>query len=134
MYVRLLNASLSPELLMDGVDRSLHFERLARFALNRSDGKEYLALVDGECEQIEAGDVPLFTTVGDAQSIVSSDGRLLLAFRESALTRARRRMTSLNRDERSHQLRFLQAAVAVAPPRARAATLARQRGCTHARS
>lgn len=115
-YERLLRQALAPELLTDGVTRSLHLEVLARYPLNQPDGAVTLGVADAEREQLEIGDVPLFTALGEDRSLVTGDGTPLLQFRESALERARRRCRHLTPQVRERQRDQLRASLAVSAP------------------
>lgn len=119
MYVNLLQASMAPVLLTDGLHRSMHLERLARYILNRRDSEQSLALVEAEREQLEIGDIPLFTVLGSQWELIGDDGARIVKFRESAIERATNRFTAMTAAELRRQHRYVRAALAVSQPDAR---------------
>ena len=113
MYVRMLESSLDPRHLTDGLSRSLHFEPMARLWLNRGGTDAELAIVDSECEQAEQGDVPIFTTRGDSVTLATSNSHL--DFTESPYDRARTRIDAMSPTEHLRQRTLITAALSAAP-------------------
>ncbi|MDP4013640.1 MAG: type 2 lanthipeptide synthetase LanM [Candidatus Nanopelagicales bacterium] len=119
-YFRVIDTSMQPSLLRNGMDRSIHIEHLVRSVVDREDRAQSLALVSNERDQLENGDVPVFVVSGS--DLVLSDGRghTLLSFTESAAERARRRIRVLTDPSTSamelrRQSDLISASLAVAP-------------------
>ncbi|MFN8127022.1 MAG: type 2 lanthipeptide synthetase LanM [Candidatus Nanopelagicales bacterium] len=126
-YVRIAQTSLHPDLLADGLDRSLHLEHLARFILDRDDWREWLDLIDEERDQMEGGDIPSFSVAGTARHLRDRVGAVLAPLAESAADRAERRLAHLSPDERQTQEDLIVTALAVAPVGVRTRMLAQAR-------
>lgn len=122
MYVRLAELGLSPELLRSGLARSQHFGRVDRFAQTMPDPQQAQRFADSERQQLEAGDIPIFTTAGSAESLIL-EGQVAVNFVESALDRAKRRISTLTDPELERQLVLLRTALLVAPHGVRTTTL-----------
>ena len=73
-YTQLLHGAIEPRLYTDGLLRSLHFERLARSATTDSGEGLTGALLNAERDQLEAGDVPYFTTTANADELLDPKG------------------------------------------------------------
>ncbi len=122
-YITILETSIRPVLLSDGLDRSMHLERLARYILTRRDSAETLALVEAEREQMEVGDIPLFTLRSSQSDLRNEAGVRMMTFRESAAERVKRRLSAMTSAEHFRQRRYLQTSLAVSEPRIRHSTL-----------
>ena len=102
-YTQLLHEAIEPRLHTDGLLRSLHFERLARSATTASGEGLTGALLNAERDQLEAGDVPYFTTTANADELLDPKGRVLATFALSALERARVRTAAMTPAELTRQ-------------------------------
>ncbi len=119
-YARILQTSLEPRLLRNGLDHSIHLEHLCRYLLDRADGADSIRLADLERDALELGDIPAFEVAGDEQALTDDRGRPILRFRESARDRARRRIASMDSAGLDAQLRFVTASISVSKPDTRA--------------
>ncbi len=114
-YARLLDTALDPTLLRSGVERSIHLDHVARAAFDR-DAQRWLGLADAERRMLEDGDVPFFSVRADEAALRAADGSVLIAFEESSLAQARRRLAGLGDHDLRLQSQVVRASLAVAAP------------------
>jgi type 2 lantibiotic biosynthesis protein LanM len=122
-YTVLLDESFHPDVLRDATDRHLLFDRLWVAVESRP----YLAkVIFAESEDLEKGDIPLFTTRPHSRDIwTSSDKCVRDFFAESALETVRRRLCQLSSQDLELQLWMIRASLATT-------VLARPNGEPHA--
>jgi type 2 lantibiotic biosynthesis protein LanM len=100
-------------MLRSGLDRDRHFDRLWVGIEQRP----YLArVIRAEHEDLERGDIPMFTTRPESCDIwSSSDERITDFFDESGLMLVRRRLQRLSDDDLVRQCWFIHASLATLP-------------------
>lgn len=104
-YSLLLNESYHPFLLRDALDRQRHFDRLW-VAVDVS--PHIIPLIPWEQEDLERGDVPVFTTRAGSRSLWTSTGQELPEFLgRSGIERSRERLQTLDEDEIERQRRVV---------------------------
>ena len=113
-YRVLWSESFHPDVLRNARDRDRLFERL-RVAV---ESRPYLAnVVAAEWDDLQQGDVPLFTTRPAVRDLWTSRGdRLPDFFHEPALALVRRRVQQLNTRDLEQQLWLIRASMATAAP------------------
>jgi type 2 lantibiotic biosynthesis protein LanM len=110
VYAILLRDSFHPDLLRDSADRSIHFESLWRAAGDRPGAGSVVA---AELQDLENGDVPLFTCTPASTSLWTSTGREIPEyFMESSMARVRRRLSGLSDGDLDRQCWFIRASLA----------------------
>ena len=109
-YATLLIESYHPDVLRNGRDRDELFDWL-----NRSAQKQpFLSrIVDAERNDLEAGDIPLFTTTpGSRHLFTSRSERIKDFFPESSLDRSRRKVQQFDEADLARQTWFIRASLA----------------------
>lgn len=111
-YGTLLMESFHPDVMRDAVDRDLLFDRLWI-------GVEqwpYLAqVVSAECEDLQRGDIPFFSTRPQSLDVWTSTKRCIPGLIEkSALSHVEQRVADLSEDNLSLQLWLIRASLAIA--------------------
>lgn len=108
-YVMLLIESLHPRVLGDG----LHREQLLDALWGVVDSRPYMhGLVPHELQEVEQGDVPLFTTRTDSRDLFTGTGeRLQDMLAAPALVETKRRIRRLGEDDLARQCRILRGAL-----------------------
>ena len=118
VYDALLNDLRSPDLLREGIDRSLHLERLAVAALQAQadDGREsWIDIWESERDAIEQQDVPYFSATADSVDLESTDGRLIKNWcAVSGHASAVRRLEGLSEEDLRFQVDVIRMSLAVA--------------------
>jgi type 2 lantibiotic biosynthesis protein LanM len=105
-YLRLLEESRRPDLMRDGLERSIALDRIARTFLGVRERPSAWAVVRVEHEDLESGDVPCFLLQADGRSIYRRDpdsGALVAlgddAFSESGASAVRRTLRTLSGED-----------------------------------
>lgn len=110
VYAILLRDSFHPDLLRDSADRSVHFESLWRAAGDRPCAGSVVA---AELQDLENGDVPLFSCTPASTSLWTSTGREIPEFfMESSMARVRGRLSGLSDGDLDRQCWFIRASLA----------------------
>lgn len=109
VYALLLHESFHPDLLRNGLDRDRFFDRLWVGIEQRP----YLAkVITSEQQDLQEGDIPMFTTRPDSRDIWTSRGEQIADFLdEQGLDLVRRRMQQLGDDDLKKQLWFIDASL-----------------------
>jgi type 2 lantibiotic biosynthesis protein LanM len=109
VYGALHNELRDPVHLRDGIDRSIHLERLGRTA--SPDGKlegRWWPLVEAEKEAMEQLDIPLFTAPADGVALNVAPGRDIDGcLREPSAELVVERLRALGREDLERQLGFV---------------------------
>jgi type 2 lantibiotic biosynthesis protein LanM len=120
-YAILLHESFHPDLLRDALDRDRFFDRLWAEAEQRP---ELARVIPAERDDLQSGDIPMFTTRPDARDLWDSrGGRIADFFAEPGLALVRRRVGQLGEDDLARQLWFIRASLATLSPVAEPAAL-----------
>jgi type 2 lantibiotic biosynthesis protein LanM len=108
-YALLLHESFHPDVLRNALDRDRLFDRLWVAVENRP----YLTkVIPAELEDLQNGDIPIFTTRPSSRDLWSSSGeRIAYFFDESGMALARRRVQQLSEDDLAQQLWFIRASL-----------------------
>jgi type 2 lantibiotic biosynthesis protein LanM len=110
IYGLLLNASSHPDMLRDGLD---HDRLLDRLWVGTRSQPQLETLIPAEHRDIDAGDVPVFTTRPGSRDVWTSRGeRLTGLLDEPGLERARRRVARLGDADLDQQHWYIRAALA----------------------
>lgn len=109
LYALLLHESFHPDLLRNGLDRDRFFDRLWVGIEERP----YLAkVITSEQQDLQEGDIPMFTTRPDSRDIWTSRGEKIPEFLdEQGLNLVRRRMQQLGQQDLKRQLWFINASL-----------------------
>jgi type 2 lantibiotic biosynthesis protein LanM len=109
IYALLLHESFHPDLLRNGLDRDRFFDRLWVGIEQRP----ILAkVITSEQQDLQEGDIPMFTTRPDSRSIWSSRGEEIVGFLdEPGLAQVHRRVQRLGPDDLKKQLWFIDASL-----------------------
>ncbi|MDG4791773.1 type 2 lanthipeptide synthetase LanM family protein [Micromonospora sp. WMMD1102] len=114
VHLKLLAASLHPNLLRDGRDRSVLFERLWR---TPSSGGGHPAIVSAEIEALHQGCVPDFSVPAEDRSLILPDGSSIADhWPVSPLNRVRHRLAGLAEPDIRRQVETLRQAIATVRP------------------
>jgi type 2 lantibiotic biosynthesis protein LanM len=110
-YGSLLEESLHPDFLRDGLDRDRLFDRL----WTAVDHFPQLArVIPAERRDLQNGDVPIFTTRPDSRHLWSSSGDLISGFSEqSGMDAVRCRLQQLSEHDCATQIWFIRASFAM---------------------
>jgi type 2 lantibiotic biosynthesis protein LanM len=109
-YARLLQESHHPNLLRRGLDRERYFDRLWVAAERQP---ELARAIADERDDLQRGDIPIFTTRVCALDLWSSAGRRIPDWmRESGLDRTRALISELSEEDWERQVWFIRASLA----------------------
>jgi type 2 lantibiotic biosynthesis protein LanM len=113
-YGRLLYESFHPDVLRDALDRDRLFDRL----WGRVEQLPYLArVIPAERNDLQKGDIPLFTTRPNSRDLWSSSHERIANFvDEPGLNLAQQRLRRLSDDDLAQQLWFIRASLATLSP------------------
>lgn len=108
-YSLLLNESFHPDILRNALDRDRFFDRLWL----GSDERPYLAkVISAEIEDLQRGDIPIFTTHPNSCDIwTSSNKRIPNFLKKSGMALVRQRIEQLNNTDLERQLWFISASL-----------------------
>ena len=111
LYARLLDGSLRPAALRDGVDRFIEFDSLSRGLLVSSPNPLWPILSE-EIEALTRHDVPMFETRSTEGSLSLGGTRELLdAFEQDGYSRVTAHLDSLSEDDLEQQTEFVRVAL-----------------------
>ncbi len=117
-YGRLLQESYHPNLLRRGLDRDRYFDRLWVAAEHQP---ELARVISDEHDDLQRGDIPIFTTRVGALDLWSSAGRRIPGWmRDSGLDRTRALISELSEEDMERQVWFIRASLvppSLEPPR-----------------
>lgn len=110
VYSTLLHESFHPDVLRNALDRDRLFDRLWVQAAHYP----YLArLIPDEREDLQKGDIPMFTTCPESRDLWSSSRNQIAGFFEhSGMELVRQRLQQLSEDDLRQQLWFIRASLA----------------------
>jgi type 2 lantibiotic biosynthesis protein LanM len=109
-YAFLLHESYHPDLLRHGLDRERYFDRLWMAVEHRP---EMAHLINAERDDLQQGDIPMFTTRPSTVDIWTSKGERVAGFvADAGLSLARRRIQQLGDRDLNQQLWFIRASLA----------------------
>ncbi|HEU4767485.1 MAG TPA: type 2 lanthipeptide synthetase LanM family protein, partial [Pyrinomonadaceae bacterium] len=108
-YAMLLNESFHPDILRNALDRDRFFDRL----WVGSEERPYLAtVIPAEIEDLQRGDIPIFTTRPNSCDIWTSSNQLIPNFlKHSGLAMVRQRIEQLNNADLERQIWFINASL-----------------------
>lgn len=107
-YAILLATSFHPDLLHDALDREIFLDRL--WAIAHVRGLE--CAIPDECEDLQCGDIPLFTTSPQSRDLLTSSGRRIDGvLTESGLATVRGQIAQLGEDDLAAQLWYVRASL-----------------------
>ncbi|HTT70594.1 MAG TPA: type 2 lanthipeptide synthetase LanM family protein, partial [Anaeromyxobacteraceae bacterium] len=117
LYGVLLRESVHPNVLRNALERAQLFDRLWISAEHLT----HLArAIPAEVDDLDQGDIPMFTTRPDSRDLWTSGGeRLPEFFAEPSLSHVRRRVLQLGPEDLERQLWFVRASLATASSAAR---------------
>jgi type 2 lantibiotic biosynthesis protein LanM len=111
-YVSLRQASYHPDVLRDAIDRDVLFGWLCLGVENQP---HLSAVLHAELEDLRNGDIPIFVTSTNSVDLKTSSGECIPDyFRESAMTRVRRRINELSEAELEQQIWVIKATLSAA--------------------
>lgn len=109
VYALLLHESFHPDLLRNGLDRDRFFDRLW---LGIEERPYLVKVIPAEQQDLQEGDIPMFTTRPDSRCIWTSRGEEIADFlNETGLSLVRRRAQQLGEDDLKRQLWFIDASL-----------------------
>ena len=109
-YALLLRSSFHPDALRDGLDRDVMFDLLW---VNTERFPHLAKIFPAEREDLENGDIPIFTTHPGSYSLWSSSGREIAdIFDETSMSLVHRRLQRLSETDLQQQLWFIRASLA----------------------
>jgi len=106
-YGELLHEGTHPDFLRDGLDRERFFDRLWL----QVEHQPYLTrVIPAERQDLENGDIPMFTTRADSCDLWTSSGRLIPTFfQESGISRVQRVLRRMSDADLAQQVWFIRA-------------------------
>ncbi|MBD1823042.1 type 2 lantipeptide synthetase LanM [Cyanobacteria bacterium FACHB-DQ100] len=108
-YLRLLDDSFHPDLLRSALDRDRFFDRLW---VGIENSPYLVKVIPAEREDLQKGDVPMFTTRPSSHDIwSSSDERIANFFAQSGLELAQNRLQQLSDQDLQRQTWFIRASL-----------------------
>ena len=109
IYASLLHESFHPDMLRNALDRDRWFDRLWVGAEYRP---HLVKVLPAELEDLQQGDIPIFTTRPSSLHLWSSAGQQIADFfDESGLVLVQRRIQQLSEDDLARQLWFIRASL-----------------------
>jgi type 2 lantibiotic biosynthesis protein LanM len=115
-YALILQKSLNPSLLREGIDRSIHLDLLWRNLFLR-DTESMSPIVKCERQALERLDIPYFT-VEPGETALISDRKTPVPFVKlmSSAERLHARLVSMNSEAMNRQITYLEAAISMRSP------------------
>lgn len=111
IYSRLLQCSVIPRLLRNGVDRSLEFEGLSRHTLFNKETHGCRHFFFGELDALERGDIPYFEAATSGNDVLTEDGAVSRGLLDgSSFQAVVRHVRSLTPDDCDWQTELIQGA------------------------
>jgi type 2 lantibiotic biosynthesis protein LanM len=109
-YSVLLSESFHPDVLRDALDRDLLFDRLW---ISVEDFPHLARVISAECEDLQIGDIPYFSTRPNSLHVWSSTNKCIAnLFPDSTLSLVERRLRDLDDDDLSLQCWLIRASLA----------------------
>ncbi|WP_456426418.1 type 2 lanthipeptide synthetase LanM [Rhodocaloribacter sp.] len=107
-YGRMLERSLQPACLREGVQRSLQLELTARAFLQYGDASMLWPIQQEERQAMEQLDIPLFTVRANDRSMALTTGLIQECFAETAYDRAINRLQGFSEKDLRRQVHLIQ--------------------------
>ena len=115
-YGRILERSLQPACLRDGIQRSLQLELTAHAFLQYSDSPILWPIQQEERQAMEQLDIPLFTVQANDRSMTSITGLIHECFAETAYDRAVNRLQGFSEKDLRRQIHLIQSSFGLRYP------------------
>lgn len=115
VYSTVLERSLDPALLRDGVDRSLFLEVLASAYLQAAERPAIFPLLDAELAALERLDVPHFVVPTDSDALPLPAGSVPAYFQLASYRAVWERIAALGEKARTAQMELMQTALYTLP-------------------
>lgn len=115
VYSTVLERSLDPALLRDGVDRSLFLEVLASAYLQAAQRPAIFPLLDAELAALERLDVPHFVVPTDSDALPLPDGSVPAYFQQASYPAVCERLAALCEKDLAAQMERMQTALYTLP-------------------
>ena len=113
MYGRVIRKSFHPELLRDGIDRSIFLDLLSHPMISFPKEHPYWGVLENEKQAVDQMDVPLFTVNTDACDIYMGDKAIQADFfRESGMDSVKNRMCGMNPQDLEFQTQIIRGCLA----------------------
>lgn len=107
-YMLLLKRAYHPDYLRDGVDLSLQLDALTRSLIKVEQKPNIWPLIRAEITALWQTDVPKFVARGDGNSLTLDSGKIIAGcFDESAWSRVRKKITTLNEEDLQWQMSLI---------------------------
>jgi type 2 lantibiotic biosynthesis protein LanM len=108
-YAHLLRESFHPDLLRHGLDRERYFDRLW---MTVEQWPELAQVIGAERDDLQCGDIPMFTTRVDSRDLWTSSGKRIPEwFKESGMALARQLISKLDAEDMNRQVWFIRASL-----------------------
>ncbi|NMG05527.1 type 2 lanthipeptide synthetase LanM family protein [Brasilonema sp. UFV-L1] len=112
VYSLILEKTLNPKFLRDGVDRSIQLDFLSRVLLSYNSKPDFWLLVLAELQALEQLDIPHFTTRADSDTLTIYPGQTLEKFfRQSGYQRVISRLSQFCQEDLAQQIGFIRSAL-----------------------
>jgi type 2 lantibiotic biosynthesis protein LanM len=109
IYARFLYESAHPDLLRDGLDRERFFDRLW---ISTEHSPQLRRVIAAEQADLQAGDIPLFTSCPETRDLYTSGGECLAeVFDEPSWETVKRRLFQFDERDLARQIWFVQASL-----------------------
>ena len=111
-YASVLQHTLNPKFLKDGVDRSIQFDILSRAMLFSDTKPSCWPLLQVEKQALEQMDIPLFTVRSDSADLtIAPDITIKNYFTEPSFNSVIARLSQLNEEDLEQQIFFIKASL-----------------------
>ncbi len=111
VYSVVLQKSLAPEFLQNGVDRSIELDILSRAFLTGSDQPKAWPILQSELRAMEQLDIPYFAAKSNSDNLtVGLEQPIERYFKESSHSQVLKRLLSLNETDLAQQVAIIQGA------------------------
>ncbi len=117
VYQTLLQTTLTPELLQNGVDRSIEIDVLSRTFLNRDEKTSDWGILEAEITAIEQLDIPYFATTANSHALTIGVEPFLTDYLNPGYQRFRERLQNLKEQDLQQQIRMIQGSFAARFPK-----------------
>ncbi|VEP15565.1 conserved hypothetical protein [Hyella patelloides LEGE 07179] len=107
VYASLLNQSVNPKWLRDGIDRSIQLDIIGRTFINGDTKHPYWKLIAAEQEALERLDIPYFSAYSDSINLPTTRGSILGFATESGYSAVIDRLQKLDEQDLKHQISLI---------------------------
>lgn len=112
VYSLIIEKTLHPKFLRDGVERSIQFDFLSRVLLSYNSKPDFWLLLLAELQALEQLDIPHFTTRADSDTLTINPSQTLEKFfRQSGYQRVVSRLSQLCQEDLTQQIGFIRSAL-----------------------